>query len=57
MDPQERARRMNEKAQRKPNNPTVLDVQNGFISTHDVIKHIEKNLPRIIKEQKNGKIS
>ena len=42
------------KRKKKPFNH-VLEVQNGFIDVADIIRHIDKNLPRIIKEAQNGR--
>ena len=44
------------KKAKKPFNH-VLEVQNGHIDTRDIIRHIEKNLPRIIQEKNHGKVS
>ena len=55
MDPQERERRLAEKAKRKPNNPTTLVVQKGTISTKSLFAHIDKNLPRILQEKAHGR--
>lgn len=42
------------KKKKKPFNH-VLEVQNGTINVNDLIKHIDKNLPKVMKEAQNGR--